>query len=74
MWQKWVVWRLSYKADQLDINEFKEEMISGKAFYHKSDKYGNPCLIIRPKFHYAKESKIDLFMKFAIYLLEFGIL
>jgi hypothetical protein len=35
MWKKWVEWRLTYKADELDVNEFQDELASGKAFFHK---------------------------------------
>eukprot|EP01016_Furgasonia_blochmanni_P048487 TRINITY_DN7228_c0_g1_i2.p1 TRINITY_DN7228_c0_g1~~TRINITY_DN7228_c0_g1_i2.p1 ORF type:complete len:233 (-),score=47.46 TRINITY_DN7228_c0_g1_i2:93-791(-) len=47
--------------------------IRDRSFYHKTDKKGNPCLVIRVCMHYSKTATADQETRFAIHMLEKGI-
>ena len=46
------------------------EYESGKAFIHKHDKQGRPCIIIRTRLHFPSESNADDFMRFGLYMVH----
>ena len=70
MWVKWVDWRLLYKADEINIEDIKEELATQKCILHSHDKHNRPCLIIRPRFHDPKNRNMNQFMRAMIYLVE----
>ena len=39
-------WRLSYKADEITEADVRDELKTGKVFFHKHDKKGNPCIVV----------------------------
>lgn len=49
------------------------ELKSGKAFWHKFDKQGNPTLIVQIRNHIPAETTIEQTIRFAVYLIEIGI-
>lgn len=51
MWKKWVEWRISFSADDIKEEDIEGELKSGKAFWHGFDNHGNPCLVVKIKFH-----------------------
>lgn len=72
MWLKWVDWRAEFNIDSLTEEIIESELQTGKAFWHKEDKKGHPCLIVKTKRHFPGESDIDTLMKFAVFLIEKG--
>ena len=54
MWEKWVNWRIEYRADFINEGEIINELRTGKAFYYGYDKLNNPILIIKIKNHFPK--------------------
>lgn len=50
-----------------------EELKSGKAFWHGHDKLGNPCLIVKVKYHKPGVSSQDTVLRFFLFMLEEGI-
>ena len=37
MWLKWIEWRKEYNIDSINVDDIENELISGKAFWHKYD-------------------------------------
>lgn len=72
MWLKWVEWRKTYAADKIKESDIEGELKSGKAFWHKTDKQGHPCLIVKTKRHIPAETDVPTMMKFAVHLIEKG--
>ncbi|KRX08532.1 CRAL-TRIO domain [Pseudocohnilembus persalinus] len=76
MWKKWVEWRIQYNIDQLDPQNFIEELKTGKAFLHKWDKEGNVIVIIQIRKHnpnmtdIQKEFKFQKLGEFPFYMIE----
>jgi len=52
MWVNWVKWRLEYNADSISEESIRNELNTGKAFWHKNDKLGHPCLVVRACKHF----------------------
>ncbi|KAL4467417.1 hypothetical protein ABPG72_011015 [Tetrahymena utriculariae] len=73
MWRNWILWRKQYDIDNIGLETIESEMKTGKAFWHKYDKQGNPCCVVRIKNHIAAETTHDKVIKFMIYLMEVGI-
>ena len=73
MWKKWVNWRLEYKADEINETEIANELMSGKAFWHKQNLDNNPCLVVKVRYHDPEQSSIESMVKFGIFLIEKGI-
>ncbi|KAL4484810.1 hypothetical protein ABPG74_019987 [Tetrahymena malaccensis] len=73
MWRSWIQWRKKFDMDNICLETIESEMKTGKAFWHKYDKQGNPCCIVRIKNHIAAETTHDKVIKFMIYLMEVGI-
>ena len=72
MWKKWLEWRIKYGVDEIKVKEIEIELRTGKAFYHKKDKFNNPVLIVKPKFHNPYESSTESMIKLGIFLIERG--
>ncbi|EAR93079.1 divergent CRAL/TRIO domain protein (macronuclear) [Tetrahymena thermophila SB210] len=73
MWKKWVDWRIDFKADEIKEEDVASELQSGKAFWHGMDKQGNPCLVVKVKYHRPGVSSQDVVLRYFLYLLEEGI-
>ncbi len=72
MWLKWVEWRSEFGIDTLKESDIDGELRTGKAFWHKCDKKKHPCIIIKTKRHFPKESEVDSLMKLSVFLIEKG--
>ena len=74
MWKKWVDWRLSYKPDQISIEEdcIKKQLEAGKLQWHKTDKGNRPCLYYRMKYHIPNLADLDNNLRFLVYMIEKG--
>ena len=70
---KSINWRITYKPNKISEEEVAPVIQSNKSFYHKNDKKGNPCLVVRISQHFAKTATTDQEIRFAIYMLEQGI-
>ncbi len=73
MWIKWLKWRKEYNIDSINVDDIESELISGKAYWHKYDKEGNPCCVVTIKKHIPSETNFLKTMKFFVYIMEIGI-
>lgn len=73
MWKKWYDWRITYRADAIDENEIATSLKSGKAFWYGHNQAKHPCLIVKTRRHFPKESSIDETIRFGVYSIEQGI-
>lgn len=72
MWEKFVVWRREFGADAIKESVIEGELSTGKAFWHKCDKNGHPCMIVKTARHFPEQSSVDSLLKFAVFLIETG--
>jgi hypothetical protein len=72
MWNEWLQWRLTECPDKIPESAIMHELERGKAFWHKEDKKGNPCLIIQSSKHIIDEFPREESIKFVIYTCERG--
>lgn len=70
MWQRWVDWRISYRADSITEEEMMPHIVKGKAFFHGKDKQGRICLIIRVRHHNPQDFTPEETLRYSIYLAE----
>jgi len=73
MWVKWYEWRVEYRADEITESEMMPHILTGKAFYHGTDKQGRPCLIVRFRYHQPSQFPLEETMRYLIYLVEYGV-
>ena len=73
MWVKWYEWRVEYRADEITESEMMPHILTGKAFYHGTDKQGRPCLIVRFRYHQPSRFPLEETMRYLIYLVEYGV-
>ena len=72
MWKAWYEWRKKYEKMGISPETIKSEINTGKAFWHKSDKLGHPCLIVKVRRNIAGSCPIFERMRFMIYMLDQG--
>jgi|EP00945_MAST-04E_sp_MAST-4E-sp1_P006082 hypothetical protein len=73
MIEKWRLWRLEAEIDSITEETVKNEIGSGKAYFHGFDRKGRACLIVRPRLHDPNKRDINEVMRFGVYMLEKGI-
>lgn len=72
MWEKFVLWRREFGVDAIKESFIEGELSAGKAFWHKHDKNGHPCLIVKTARHFPERSSAESLLKFAVFLIETG--
>ena len=70
MWDKWVAWRQEFNVDQITEESIFSELNSGKAFLHGFDKFNNPIVIVKLKYHIPSKSDVTEVVRFFVYLME----
>ena len=50
-WNTWVETRLTFSVNFTTNKDIEDFLKIPKAFWHGSDKYGHPCLVIKVKYH-----------------------
>ncbi len=69
-WRKTLLWRQHCQIHLIDPHSIKNSMESGKAFFHKADKEGNPCLLVRPRLHIPSSTDNHQKLRFVVWLME----
>lgn len=74
IWKRWVAWRsqLFPEGDGF-VSSIQNELKSGKAFFHRQDKKGNVCLVVKMEKHKKAESSPQDLINFFIYMVEKGL-
>lgn len=70
MFKKWVDWRLSFKVDQIDVEEIRVHLQTEKIILHKEDKLGRLCVLVRPRYHDPGSSDLDVMIRYGMFLIE----
>eukprot|EP00455_Lapot_gusevi_P011218 TRINITY_DN15166_c0_g1_i3.p1 TRINITY_DN15166_c0_g1~~TRINITY_DN15166_c0_g1_i3.p1 ORF type:complete len:226 (+),score=48.13 TRINITY_DN15166_c0_g1_i3:58-678(+) len=73
MWKKWRTWRAEYKVDTICEEEVKDEVRTGKAFWHGVDKQNRPCVIILPRNHHPGQNPVEQTVRYSVFMIEQGI-
>ena len=70
MYQKWVDWRIDFKADQIDPNSVRHLLLKETMILHRYDKARRYCLLVRPRFHTPGGHTLEELIRYGIYLIE----
>ena len=72
MWKAWYEWRKKFEKMGINPETIKSEITTGKAFWHKVDKLGHPCLIVKVRRNIAGSCPTFERMRYMIYMLDQG--
>lgn len=68
--QKWALWRVEYKPDQIALEEVQSVIDTGKVRVYGKDKDGRGVLIIKLSCHDPSNGNIHHSIKAAVYCIQ----